>query len=309
MSLLARAFPLTRLLPVLLMAVPMQTPAQPPAPVLTLRPAVEISMPTEAGRVYQMQASADLASWQNHGDPVFGTGTPVLQPVAVDSRQFFRLQVLSTPAIGAANWSIGGTAIQLNDSIRVVRYDFQPGGLGTTADGTTSKSFTWTWLRDGPACGRVELSFPDNIRDVLKLNYVTAQVGQFSRKTYSGDRLDQTRGGVFGPAPPTPSPLVPALITGRSFAFCEQPGGNGLTITSLSAGTRLMDGSRTSFNANWLVTSSSTAHLAANFSATHGENYRFTFTGPLTGRYTRHTFTEGVFRDEDVGTFSLSTTP
>ena len=278
-------------------------------PILTLHPAVEISMPTEPGKVYQMQVSSDLQSWQNHGAPVFGTGRPLLQPMSGAADRFFRLNVLSTPLMGDAPWSIEGTTLQLNEGTRTVRYDFQANGIGHSLTGITRIPFTWTWLRDGLSCGRAELTFPEHVKDVIQLKYAAPKIGQFSRKSYLGTRLDNTDAGTFGPALGTASPLVPASIVGRSFALSEQPGGNALSVVSPNAGTRLMDGTHTSFSGNWLVTGHGTARLTANFSATHGEDYRFTFTSALTGRYTRQTFTEGVFRDEDLGNFCLTTAP
>jgi len=278
-------------------------------PIMTVHPVAEISMPTKPGKVYQMQASSDLQSWQNHGEPVFGTGTPLLRSMSGGANRFFRLEVLSTPLMGDAPWSIEGTNLQLNEGTRTVRYEFQANGIGNALSGITRNPFTWTWLRDGLCCGRAELTFPENVKDVIQLNYAAPKIGQFLRKTYLGTRLDNTDAGTFGPAPSTASPLVPASIVGRTFAFSEQPGGNALSVVSPNAGTRLMDGTNTSFSGNWLVTGQSTARLTANFSATHGEDYRFTFTSALTGRYSRQTFTEGVFRDEDLGNFCLTTAP
>jgi hypothetical protein len=57
------------------------------------------------------------------------------------------------------------------------------------------------------------------------------------------------------------------------------------------------------------VTGSTSARLITTFSSTHGEDYRFIFTGPQTGTFTRQTFTEGIFRDQDVGTFCLTCPP
>lgn len=313
----ARFFSLTRLLPVLLVTCPGTSPAQNhlSAPVLTLRPAVEISMPTEPGRVYQMQASADLSSWQNRGTPIFGTGTPILQPMAGGSSQFFRLQVLTTPVMGDAPWSPEGSVLQLNDGTRLVRYDFQADGRGTSHTGNAATAFTWTWLRDGLSRARAELTLPGSptsgvpVKEVIQFTYVAAKTGQFTRRGYTGTRLDNTDSGSFGPAPAATSPLVLSLMTGRTIAFSESPAGNGLTFTTPNAGLRLIDGTTSGFSGTWLVTGNTTARLTASFGTTHGEEYRFTFTSPLTGRYSRQTFTEGVFRDEDQGTFCLGTAP
>jgi len=304
-----------RLLPVVLAGVPLSSQGQLAAPVLTLRPAVEISMPTEPGKVYQMQASADLSSWQNQGTPVFGTGTPILHPMAGGSSQFFRLQVLTTPVMGDAPWSPEGTVLQLNEGTRLVRYDFQPNGLGTSHTGDSSTSFTWTWLRDGLSRARAEITTSNSAaptiptKEVIHFTYAAAKTGQFTRRTFTGARQDNTDSGSFGPAPAGGMPLVPVEITSRTLAFSESPAGNALTLTTPDAGQRLMDGTSTPFNGTWLVTGSTTASLTATFGATRREEYTFTFSSPLTGQYTRRTFTEGVFRDTDQGNFCLGTTP
>lgn len=280
-----------------------------PGPVLTLRPAAEISMPTERGKIYQMQASPDLGSWQNHGDPIFGTGQPILQPMTGGTSRFFRLEVVTTPAMGGAPWSLEGTFLQLNEGSRTVRYQFQSNGSGQILAGTASRLITWTWLRNSLRTGRAELTLPDSTREVIDLFYTTSSVGQFVRRAYTGSRLDNTDAGSFGPVPIGTAPLVPSSVVGRAMAFSELPGGNGLTLTNAHTGERMMDGIVTTFNGNWLVTGSTTARLTANFGATHGEEYRFTFTSGLAGRYSRLTYTEGVFRDADEGNFCLGNAP
>lgn len=280
-----------------------------PAPVLSLRPAAEISLPTEAGRVYQWQSSPDLQSWKNLGDPVFGTGASISQPVSGSSVQFLRLQIVDAPPVGDAPWSLEGSATQLNEGARTLRYQFNANGQGVSGSGSAAKSFSWAWLRDGMACGRAELTFGDGTREVIQLRYCAPKVGQFTRQTFTGTRLDNTDAGTFGPAPATAGSLVPASIQDRPLALSGPTAGCGLSLAGLSGGVRLLDGCAMAFTGNWLVTGSTTARLTAHFSPTHGEDYRFTFTGPLTGHFTRQTFTEGVYRDEDQGTFCLNPAP
>ena len=310
-----RSFSLTGILSVLSAAVPATTPAQTAAPALSLRPAAEISLPAGPGKVYQMQTSADLSSWQNIGSLIFGTGTPIFQPVAGGSNQFFRVQVQTTPAMGDAPWTPQGSSIQLNEGPRTVRYEFQGNGQGRAWIGTSSYEFTWTWMRHGLSRARAEITLSGTPtpgippREVIELTYVAAEVGQFIRRCYTGLRQDNTDSGSFGPAPSATSTLVPASILGRTAAFSESPSGNALTLTTPDSGLRLMDGTSTSFNGSWQVTGNATAGLIARYGTTRREEYSFSFTSPLSGRYTRRTFTEGVFRDHDQGTFCLSATP
>ena len=316
MSPSARASHLVWLLPVLLVVVPSEIPAQAPAPVLTLRPAVEVSMPTEPGKLYQMQVSGDLTTWQNHGTPIFGTGNPVVQPMAAAAQQFFRLQVLTAPVMGDAPWTPEGSMLQLNEGTRTLRYEFQPNNKGfirPQSGNGPGTAFTWTWLREDLSRGRAEITIPASsttVREIIQFSYIAPRTGQFARRVYKGAHLENSNAGSFGPASANVLPLVPAVITGRPMAFSEFPTGNALTLTTTNAGLRLMDGSSTPFGGSWLVTGSNTARLSANYgSSTQGEEYRFTFTGPYTGQYTRQTFTEGVFRDEDQGTFCLGNAP
>ena len=49
--------------------------------------------------------------------------------------------------------------------------------------------------------------------------------------------------------------------------------------------------------------------LGRNVRVLYYPGARFTFTGPQTGTFTRQTYTEGIFRDQDSGTFCLSCPP
>lgn len=302
-----------RWLPVLLAAWTGGAAAQAPLlstdPVLTLQPAVLLSLPTEAGKVYQLQASSDLKGWEDSGSPVFGSGTPLEQAMASEGRQFFRLKVLTEPALGSSHWSLDGRSFQLNDGNGVVRYDFPAGSAGYRQAGPSGKSFTWTWQRLSMAGGIAELTFLDGSREFLDLQFSASQIGCFTRRIFADSQLVDTDSGSFGPVPAAATPLVPSSLDGRSIALCDQPGGSSLTFTSSNSGTRLLDGQPSPFEGNWLVTGIGTARFTATFSPTHGEDYRFTFTGPQTGRYLRQTFTEGIFRDEDEGTFCLGNPP
>ncbi len=288
---------------------PAQVVVPPGSPAMTLRPAVVITMPTEAGKVYQMQVSPDLKSWTDMGGPLFGTGVPFEKAMPGAGQQFFRLQVLTEPAMGSAPWALQALALQFNEGRRVVHYDFPASGQGTRQTGALSKSFTWTYQRTGLTDGGAVLTFPDGSREILQLQFSAVKAGRFTRQTFIGSRLEETDDGSFGPAPLVGLPLVPLIPTGYCFAFSDQPSGGGISLTSASGGTRLLDGQSASFNGNWLVTGSTSARLITTFSSTHGEDYRFTFTGPQTGTFTRQTFTEGIFRDQDIGTFCLTCPP
>jgi hypothetical protein len=313
MNLFPRAFRPVWLLPAVGLACTGQAPAQgvvpSTSPALTRRPAVVITMPTEAGKVYQMQVSPDLKSWTGVGEPLFGTGAPLEKPMPGVGQQFFRLQVMTEPVIGPAPWALQALALQFNEGRRVVHYDFPASGAGTRQTGGLSKSFTWTYQRTSLSDGGAVLTFPDGSRETLQLQFSAVKAGRFTRQTFLGSRLEETDDGSFGPAPKAGLPLVPPIPTGYRFAFSDQPSGGGLSLTSASGGTRLLEGQSASFNGNWLVTGSTSARLIATFSSTHGEDYRFTFTGPQTGTFTRQTFTEGIFRDQDVGTFCLTCPP
>lgn len=293
-----------------------QAQLPPPAnPVLTVKAAPLLTLGTEWGKVYQMQASADLQTWADTGEPVFGTGTPIEQPMAGPGQQFFRLKVLTKPAMGLAPWTGDGAALQFNEGARAVRCDFQAGGTGLWQTGNVTKTFQWTWQRNGFNTARADLVFADGWREKLDLNYSAPSAGQFSRTVTYGTRLKDTDAGSFGQVPAggfTPVstvPPVPTSITGRSIAFCQGSGGGSLTVGAANNGTRLLDGKSTAFFGNWLVTGSASARFTAHFNATHGEEYTFTFTGPLMGKFTRTTYTEGLLRDTDEGCFSLSPVP
>jgi len=286
------------------------TPASTTMPVLTVKPLAILSLPTQAGVVYQWQGSPDLQNWRNLGQPVFGTGVPVERPMNGAGTQFCRLQVLTQPGMGTAPWQLEGLAFQLNDGVRTGRYAFATASGGTLLSGGVTKAFTWTWQRDGLTQGKAELNFTDQSREILAFSFNADMAGHFTRRTYSPARLEGSNDGSFGPVPsPVSGNLAPTSIAGRTFALDDMPTGSTLGFTTANSGTRQLEGQLKSFNGNWLVTSATTGRLILNFSATHGEEYTFTFSGPLTGRFTRHTFTEGTFRDEDDGTFCLTSPP
>lgn len=292
--------------------------AQAPAPgtsgpVFALRPAVVISMPTEAGKVYQLQASPNLEAWREVGDPVFGDGTPIQHPVIGEGQEFFRLKVLTEPAMGLAPWSPAGQTYQFNEGQRLVQTSFAAEGHGICQSGAVSTPHAWTWQRTSFSEARAELTLPEDTREVLYLTYSAPQVGRFVRWVYRANQFVETDAGSFGPlaaaAAAGTGPLVPASLTGRTLAFCDQPTGGSLTLNTNTTGTRLLEGAALAFNGNWLVTGNTSARITATFSPTHGEEYRFTFTTPTCGRFTRQTFTEGIFRDADEGTFCLTNPP
>ena len=304
-----------------------QEPAlDPAAPTVLLKAAVEVSLPTVAGKVYQWQTSADLVTWEKHGGLVFGTGEPLCHANACGACQFFRLQVLTAPVMGDAPWSAEGSSLQLNEGTSTMVYAFQANHAGTTrllSAGNTSPAsstpvpFTWKWLRDGLTHVRLEVTRPTATppdataitREIIHLTYVAARAGQFTRRAFIGTRLDQSAAGSFGPLPAANSSTVPSSLIGRTIAFSESPGGSALTIASAMTGQRLIDSQAMPFTGTWLVTGSNTARLTTSFTATHGEDYRFTFTSPLTGRFSRQTYTEGIFRDDDQGNFCLNIAP
>jgi hypothetical protein len=281
------------------------------APVITVKPAVVVSMPTEPGMVYQMQASADLQSWSPVGKPILSTGSPIEQPVATASQQFFRLQIVDGSNHGPAPASIEGHNLQFNEGSRVVLVNFSPNGNGTWRSGATTQLFQWIWERTSLTEGKAELSLPNGKREVLQLSYAVPQAGRFTRLVYQDNQMVDTDGGSFGPqqvqsTTTTIVPAVPLTLAGRSIVFSDLPTSGSLTIGPNSSGTRQMDGTSKAFSGNWLITGATSARLLANFSPTHGEEYRFTFMTPNCGRYSRQTFTEGLFRDSDEGTFSLT---
>lgn len=291
-----------------------QVPAQPNSgPVFTLRPAVVISMPTEAGKVYQLQASSNLEAWQDQGEPVFGLGTPMRQPMISEGQQFFRLRVLTEPALGPAPWSPVGHAYQLNEGQRIVQTRFVADGCGIWQDGDIPADCTWTWQRTSPSTARARLTLAGGSREVLDFTYSAPQAGRFVRWVYAENQLAGTTAGSFGPqAAPSPAGsdlVVPVTLAGRAIAFCDQPSGGSLTMATQTAGTRLLEGGTLPFNGSWLVTGHNSGRITATFSPTHGEEYRLTFTTSTCGRFTRQTFTEGLFRDADEGTFCLTNPP
>jgi hypothetical protein len=305
-------FPIAR--PLLLVFLPMlawhgSAIAQAP-PVLTLKPAVIVGMPTEAGKVYQLQDSPDLVTWQDCGTPVFGTGAPIRQPMAGENQRFFRLKVLTEPAIGPAPWSLNGLTLQFNEVGRIVCCTFNPNGSGTWETGTLTRPFTWAWQRSSAAKGQVTLTFPAPAREILQLKFSAPLCGSFTRRTFNGPHLADSDSGSFGPAPAAAAaPNIPAAIINRPIAFCELNCGGSITLTDPTHGHRLLDGVSSPFGATLLVSGASSVRLTATLNGGTREQYQFTFTSPDAGHFIRQTFARGVLRDEDEGCFCLGNAP
>ncbi len=63
---------------------------------LSIRPAVQVDVPTQPGVYYQVESSSDLAEWRTVGDPFRGTGLPVAKSfLAQPTEQFFRSIVVA----------------------------------------------------------------------------------------------------------------------------------------------------------------------------------------------------------------------
>ncbi len=64
------------------------------APPLTIGPAVELKWPSITGRSYQIQGSANNATWADVGMPMLGNGSELrFTAPATDGRKFFRVEV------------------------------------------------------------------------------------------------------------------------------------------------------------------------------------------------------------------------
>lgn len=286
-----------------------------PLPALDLAMAntAQLVFKSETGKVYRVLASTDLKTWPASGDPVFGTGDDIeLWPPSApegSGSQFFRILSETEPAGGLAPWKIPATPLLFNDGDRTGKYEFGANGSGTWKSGETTKAFTWVWLRTGMDAGKITLTWAAAAgggQEILKLSYTAAQLGRFERGEWMDGIEISTDAGTFGPVPAAGTPTLPATLSGRKITLADGSVGSALAFDSANAGSRVLDGQSRPVTYSWLVTGGSTITLTTNLSTTHGEEYRLVFNGPQSGKFVRKTFTEGIFRDEDAGTFSLS---
>ncbi len=279
-------------------------------PAVSLRSAVVLSMPLEPGLLYQLQASSDLQFWSDLGFPQRGTGTVWEQSLAVGGLPFFRLKVLGAEPSAWAPETPAGQSFQFNEGHQLSRATFGPQAEGAWQVGESSRPCQWTWRRSGPTQGRAELAMAEGAREVLQFQFTAAAAGHFTRQRFRGNQLEETGAGSFGPAPAVGAELAaPTSIAQRALSLGDLPEGCSLTLDRAGGGLRQLAGQRTPFVGTWLVTGSRTARLVASFGPDHGEDYQFTFTAPQSGRFTRQTFSEGIFRDLDEGPFCLDNPP
>ncbi len=280
------------------------------SPSVSLRPTVVLSMPLAPGLLYQLQGSADLQWWSDLGAPLRGTGAAWEQSLAVGGLPFFRFKVLDQVPLAWAPETLAGQSLQCNDGLQINRAAFAESAEGTWQVGEVSKACLWTWQRSGPEQGRAELQVADGTREVLLFQYTAPRAGHFTRQRFRGAQLEESSAGSFGPAPaPSAVLAVPTSLAKRTLALGDLPDGSSLTLTSEGGGERYLAGQTSAFTGTWLITGTRTARLVASFGPAHGEDYQFTFTAPQAGRFTRQTFSEGIFRDFDEGTFCLDNPP
>lgn len=279
----------------------------------SVREAVRLSWETERGTLCQVFASTDLLAWQKSGMPVFGTGGRVELLLSGDPDgegcQFYRLRTESEPVGGLAPWELTTQSLVLNDGAVPARYDFQENGEGVWKAGEVLRVFSWIWQRSGLNDGLVTITWGEGIREDLKLIYTGPRLGRFERNIYEEGGLEYSSAGTFGSLPADGAPLLPVALSGRCMVFTDGATGTSLELDSANTGTRVLEGEPQAVTYFWLITGSTSVTLNTSVSATHGEEYKLTFTGPQNGTFVRSTFTEGTFRDEDSGVFTLSDPP
>lgn len=270
----------------------------------------QIVFPSETGKVYQLLASPDLKNWPAAGEPIFGTGENIelWPPTQADAggHQFFRIRSELEPAGGLAPWKLTGVSLLLNEGERTVKYEFGANGTGAWKAGEVTRPFAWSWLRTGLNAGKITVTWPNEAREDLKLDFTATLLGRFVRDHWAEGMLTSTDNGTFGSVPVESTPLVPTGLAGRRIVMADGAAGSTLALETGNSGSRILEGQSQPVTYSWLVTGGNIVTLTANISATHGEEYRLIFTEPRTGKFVRKTFTEGVFRDEDAGVFTLS---
>lgn len=280
---------------------------------LSVRDAIQLSWDTQPGTVCQVLASSDLLAWQESGMPVFGTGKKVELLLSGDPDgegcHFYRLHTEAEPVGGLAPWKLSKQSFVLNYGPTAARYEFKEEGAGVWTAGEVVRAYSWTWQRNGNNDGLVTITWPEGMREDLKLEFTGPRLGRFQRNVYDQDELEYTSAGTFGSLAADGAPLLPAKLSGCRIALTDGATGTALELDSPNTGTRVLGGEPQPVTYSWLITGGSTVALNTNVSATNGEEYKLTFTGPRNGTFVRKTFTEGTFRDEDTGIFTLSGPP
>ncbi len=299
--------------------------------------AIEVEFATERGKSYQLQGSADLAAWNNIGDPVFGNGNTVNQIFSAKGGGTvtfgnYRLDITEITVPGLAPWSFQGLSLGLGDDGAHEHYDFLSETNGVKVSPTGTDPFTYTFTRTGDNEAQVNLvkgsSAGDKARrDLYTFTFTAAKLGAFVREEFRGTRLKDRDLGTFtvldGTQPPgggtggnpgdTNSVPVapPASLKGLAYSFLSGATPERLEFLSDTAGIEIEDKPRPDedepnkpFGYIYAFTTPTNATLVVSLPDNRRDEYDLTFTQGAQGTFVRREFRGDLLTDTDTGAFS-----
>jgi hypothetical protein len=302
--------------------------------------AIEVEFATERGKSYQLQGSADLAAWNNIGDPVFGNGNTVNQIFSAKGGGTvtfgnYRLDITEITVPGLAPWSFQGLSLGLGDDGAHEHYDFLSETNGVKVSPTGTDPFTYTFTRTGDNEAQVNLvkgsSAGDKARrDLYTFTFTAAKLGAFVREEFRGTRLKDRDLGTFtvldGTQPPgggtggnpgdTNSVPVapPASLKGLAYSFLSGATPERLEFLSETTGIEIEDKARSDdddddepnkpFSYTYAFTTPTNATLVVSLPNNRRDEYALTFTQGAQGTFVRREFRGDLLTDTDTGAFS-----
>ncbi|MFM1941139.1 MAG: hypothetical protein RI897_121 [Verrucomicrobiota bacterium] len=291
--------------------------------------AVEVEFGTQPGKVYTLEGSYDLVTWEALEDRVFGHGGIERRLFSARSLNqavpdYFRLVVGETAIDGLAPWALSGVTINMDD---------QPGGdlmmFNSESEGIdggiTPDPFTYTYVRTGPDEGQIEIFYDSKKRDVLHLTFTSSGNGTWVRDEYRKGKLKDRDAGIFsvvtddggqipgggaggGTTDPNLPTEMPVDLEGLTYSFHSGGHPDRLVFETATSGTEYGDDEDDNeanvFTYTYTQTGVDTAVLLVQFKADKWDEYELTFSNGAQGSFIRKEYKDGELDDTDMGMFS-----
>ncbi len=291
--------------------------------------AVEVEFGTQPGKVYTLEGSYDLVTWEALEDEVFGHGGIERRLYSARSLNqavpdYFRLVVGETAIDGLAPWALSGVTINMDD---------QPGGdlmmFNSESEGIdggiTPDPFTYTYVRTGPDEGQIEIFYDSKKRDVVHLTFTSSGNGTWVRDEYRKGKLKDRDTGIFsvvtddggqipgggaggGTTDPNLPTEMPVELEGLTYSFHSGGHPDRLVFETATSGTEYGDDEDDNeanvFTYTYTQTGVDTAVLLVQFKADKWDEYELTFSNGAQGSFIRKEYKDGELDDTDMGMFS-----
>lgn len=281
-------------------AVPVRTVAQ-EKPQASITPAVVYEFQSVDGAAYMLEGRVGNGAWAEVAGPLFGNGSMLRTTVAAGPGwSEYRLRNLDVGTLGPATTQLGGKTLALNDAGTARQVVFFPPIQGVRRgfliiDANHARSFTWTANRTSGEQMSVELSYFDNSKSTLNLDFSNSQLGSYQMRDRDvAGKVQVMESGPFSLhlgriRDAVNQAVLPATINGQSLLLSEGGAetrfdfGNDGTVT-----LHLPDGTTEVQRYNYTRSSvPGQADLKIEVPGVRAQIYQITANSQATGNYTR----------------------